>query len=513
MAKFFSARIHDRFRLEFKIRYPADIDIKEYKSKFWIYLPPSIQNSKQFETSWFQNRKIHTRFQAPQISIHSLLDNKTSSPLFMLRSLTHFEYTDGFKAEEERMIRHHARLLSCSIKRAFFATTKAIEHAETQEEQSQIILEFYQQIKTLSKQWLELKRIFLNSQITNKTIQSLHWADEAMGNQLQLVVQDILLNLKEGTVGRSKLIKWIHQNRKRIQKISPHYLKTSSQYLLRASALKKYTYSALFLKGVAQIEKDWLQHLALGVAAGIAMTWAVFAQIFAFFQLGIDLNHGMNSTLMVYFFVIAVISYVLKDRIKATAGRYLSQRIDNQSRPQVTHYHHEERLNVAIASERVQRITQDQLPDEVQACWEKLQPVPMAMWVGGDFVEYERTFKIKHQKAEQSVINYSGIHDIIRYNVADWLNQFDDAQRTMVRFDKNGSMASHDVDRIYEIIMSVEISQNDRKRLQHYRIHVSQHGLQRIQKVKSLRKQKGKKDTILPKENQITQIKQGQAIS
>ena len=90
----------------------------------------------------------------------------------MLRSLTHFEYTDGFKAEEERMIRHHARLLSCSIKRAFYSTTKAIEHAETQEEQSQIILEFYQQIKTLSKQWLELKRIFLNSQITNKTFKA-----------------------------------------------------------------------------------------------------------------------------------------------------------------------------------------------------------------------------------------------------------------------------------------------------------------------------------------------------
>ena len=87
------------------------------------------------------------------------------------------------------------------------------------------------------------------------------------------------------------------------------------------------------------------------------MTWAVFAQIFAFFQLGIDLNHGMNSTLVLYFFIIAVISYILKDRIKATAGRYLSQRIGNSSKPQITSYHHEERKNVATAAERVLRVT------------------------------------------------------------------------------------------------------------------------------------------------------------
>ena len=180
MAKFFSARIHDRFRLEFKIRYPASTENIEYKNTFWIYLPPSIQNSKQFETNWFQNRNIHTRFQAPQISIHSLLDNKASSPLFMLRSLVHLEYTDGFTSNEERLIRHHARILACTINRAFFSSIKAVEHAETEEDQSQHIKAIYQQVKHLSKQWKELKKHFLTTPISkNGRLPSLgrrsHW--------------------------------------------------------------------------------------------------------------------------------------------------------------------------------------------------------------------------------------------------------------------------------------------------------------------------------------------------
>ena len=129
----------------------------------------------------------------------------------MLRSLVHLEYTDGFTSNEERLIRHHARILACTINRAFFSSIKAIEHAETEEEQSRNIKAIYQQIKRLAKQWKELKNHFLASQISEKTADCLYWADEAIGNQLQLVIQDILLHTKEGISGRSKLAKWIHQ--------------------------------------------------------------------------------------------------------------------------------------------------------------------------------------------------------------------------------------------------------------------------------------------------------------
>ena len=137
----------------------------------------------------------------------------------------------------------------------------------------------------------------------------------------------------------------------------------------------------------------------------------------------------------------------------------------------------------------------------------------MKMWVGGDSVSYERIFKINDKEARHSVINYSGIHDIIRYNVSDWLNQFDDAKRTMVRFNKSGVMSSYEVDQIYEIILSVEMKQNHSVSFQHYRIQVSQHGLQNIQRIRIPSDSKSLLSHPLQTQNQINEIKHGQSIS
>jgi hypothetical protein len=401
----------------------------------------------------------------------------------MLRSLRQLEGTNGFSNREEKLIRHHARLLSCTISRAFFASTKSIEHAESAEETTLFLQQLSSQMKELSTQWLSVKTNFLQCAINQKTRNCLNWTDEAISNQLHLVAQQVLLSVPEGTDGADLLLKWMRRNKKRILKFSPHFLKTSPKYLLRASALKKYTYSALFLKGVAPPEREWLQHLVLGVAAGIAMTWAVLAQVFAFFKLGIDLTQGMNSTLILYFFVIAVITYILKDRIKATTGKYLSKRLAQGATTQETHYHHEEREDIAHAKETVFQVQKNDLPKQILDRWNILDPVPMSMWVGGDFVCYERTFNIYTEAAENTLLNYSGIHDIIRYNVSDWLNSFDDNKRTMVRFSKRGEKRIHEVDRLYEIILSVQLQNDTEEIFKHYRIHISQQGLEKISSI------------------------------
>ena len=74
-------------------------------------------------------------------------------------------------------------------------------------------------------------------------------------------------------------------------------------------------------------------------------------------------------------------------------------------------------------------------------------------------------------------------------------------------------MSSYEVDRVYEIILSVELSQNDKKTLNHYRIHVSQQGLQGIQKIRTLPNQTVQNNGIPTKQNQINQIEHEQSIS
>ena len=78
----------------------------------------------------------------------------------------------------------------------------------------------------------------------------------------------------------------------------------TGNFLLRVGMLKKYVSSVLFLEKRPLKNTDWFQHVALGLAAGLAMTWAVLAQFFMFFYLGLELQQTMNSTLISMFFAI-----------------------------------------------------------------------------------------------------------------------------------------------------------------------------------------------------------------
>ena len=42
---------------------------------------------------------------------------------------------------------------------------------------------------------------------------------------------------------------------------------------------QKYVSSILFLEKKQPVNTDWFQHLALAIAAGLAMVWAVVAQL------------------------------------------------------------------------------------------------------------------------------------------------------------------------------------------------------------------------------------------
>ena len=89
-------------------------------------------------------------------------------------------------------------------------------------------------------------------------------------------------------------------------------------FLDQTSLLKKYFGSVLYLDIQRDKRDGWAEHVALALAAALAMIWAIGLQIFTFFALGLDLTQNMGLGFLLIFSMIAVIGYILKDRIKAT---------------------------------------------------------------------------------------------------------------------------------------------------------------------------------------------------
>ena len=100
------------------------------------------------------------------------------------------------------------------------------------------------------------------------------------------------------------------------------------EYIDQARLIKKYVSSALHLH-LRTARGDWLvRQGAFAVAAGIAMAWAVIAQLLMFVALDMQLRAGVSLGFMGSFMALAVGAYVLKDRIKANAAPALSRRLN-----------------------------------------------------------------------------------------------------------------------------------------------------------------------------------------
>jgi len=91
----------------------------------------------------------------------------------------------------------------------------------------------------------------------------------------------------------------------------------NEEYLLRASALKKFTSNVLYLSASVEAEGRTLEQLLFAVAAGVSM---IFATVIAFYF------QARFGTFTFPVFMALVVGYMFKDRIKEV-GRLLSVRL------------------------------------------------------------------------------------------------------------------------------------------------------------------------------------------
>ena len=94
----------------------------------------------------------------------------------------------------------------------------------------------------------------------------------------------------------------------------------NEEYLYRESVLKKIMASILFLRTSVKREGVFLEQMLFGLAAGLAMAFATFIAFYSRTVVAIkDFSLG--------FFVVLVVAYMFKDRIKDISRSYLSSKL------------------------------------------------------------------------------------------------------------------------------------------------------------------------------------------
>jgi hypothetical protein len=251
-------------------------------------------------------------------------------------------------------------------------------------------------------------------------------------------------------------------------------------FLYRRSLLKKAVHQALWVRTRRRQVDSYLRNAAGMVAAGMAATWALIAQVPAQFL-------ALSPVTQAVMFVLPVIGYVLKDRIKELTRDWMIRRMR-------AYDHETELVGLQLARsglgslcgtlrEEVRFL--DQAPDDVLALRQRGRWIAGARIAGEVVLAYRRRLEIRAPRDGQlGAADELALRQILRLNLRHFTTRLDDRDQIVRHYDPStGGFATHEIAKVYHLNAVVRITGPDHgAQLERWRVVISRDGIERIER-------------------------------
>ncbi|HEX8114860.1 MAG TPA: hypothetical protein VF516_44320 [Kofleriaceae bacterium] len=251
-------------------------------------------------------------------------------------------------------------------------------------------------------------------------------------------------------------------------------------FLYRRSLLKKAVHQALWVRTRRRQVDSYLRNTAGMVAAGMAATWALIAQVPAQFR-------SLSPAAQTLMFVLPVIGYVLKDRIKELTKEWMFRRMRayDQETELVGLQLARSGLGSLCGTLRERAHFVDQAPDDVLAIRQRGRWIAGAR-IGGELVlAYRRKLEIQPPPDGQLHGSHElALRQIIRLSLRHFMARLDDRDQIVRHYDPStGGFATHEIAKVYHLNAVVRITgQSHGAYLERWRVVFSRDGIERIER-------------------------------
>jgi hypothetical protein len=250
-------------------------------------------------------------------------------------------------------------------------------------------------------------------------------------------------------------------------------------FLYRRSLLKKAVQQALWVETRRRKADRYVRNAAAMVAAGLAATWALIAQLPARFM-------SLSASMQVLMFVVPVIAYVAKDRIKELTKEWLIRRLDTFD--QETELVGSQLVGAGLGSlhgclrEKVRFI--DRAPEDVLAVRRR------SRWIAGSSIGaesvllYRRTLEIAAPlNARPRGRDQLALRQIIRLNLRHFMTRLDEREQLVRHYEPSaGGFATRELAKVYHLNVVARIGGSGAGgHLERWRVVFSRAGIERIE--------------------------------
>lgn len=479
-------RIHDRFSVEFKIGYVVHkgSKVNDFMMNTWIFVPNSLDvNSFTYSKHHFyRDVKSNIRLITPIYQLEEVADSQ-ALPLMFLQGAFNELVAEPDK-ENVAEYEYQIKMFTSIVKSALRKETNRIVSNSDGEERSLLVESYIGNIDKIVSKYRGFQEVIALPSLPPEVGSYFLFGDEFLSNLIEQHTFRLLDELSRKAPKCYAELKFLLMaviHREIEYKISKGYqvVNKNDPYrnrhlVFRRRILKKYIESHLFLNASKKKNGQMVEQVYYSVAAGISMIFAT-AIAFSFQQ-----KYG-NFTMP--FFVALVVSYMLKDRIKELIRYYFVHRLakkyfDNKTVVSIKDQ------PVGWIKEGVDFITEEKVPDEV-----------INMRDRSDLLEAD------NRNTEEKIILYrklvhidgvaldennqydiSGINDIVRYNVSNFVQKMDNPEIPLPIPGKGGGIEVVCGERIYYINFLIQFRHDGHINYKRFRLIMSRNGIEGIEK-------------------------------
>lgn len=481
------AKKHDNFSVEFKFGFNTKEDeaVDEFSVNSWIFVPNSLDinpenyGKKQFYRDVKSNvrlitpvyllRDIAQDSSLPLVSLRKALENVVSNPV--MSTLDAYEY--------------HLKMFAAIFKSAFRDQVSHLLSSRSLKSASYLVDDLVGSASMVLKKFRALYQIIDVPVVSDRTRTYFRLCDEFMSHVVELRTIRLIRGID--AMSDSPSLEKIRKDLMDLIMSEKNY-KVAQGYAVfnddpdhnrrlvyHRGMLKKFIESELYIRLDKKKDGVAVQQLYYSIAAGVAM---IFATGVAWYS---QVKYG-NITWPL--FIVLVVSYMLKDRIKDLLRYYFAHKLGNK--------YFDKKASVTIGKKRVgdikegfDFISSSKLPEEVMALRAKSSSVEDESKIFEEKILLYRKQVIIDDVALAENDDYPmrGINEIMRLHLTRFTQKMDNPDVPIHSVDEDGNIRVIRVPKVYYVNVIFRLQHDDDIEYHHFRISMTRSGVVDIKEI------------------------------
>ena len=490
---------HDKYQTEIKLDYEL-LQGKQthYQISTYIFVPQSLAITPHTypKAEFYRDIQNYIRLKTPILILRNFTKNNLGSPLVAIEKIIATENWAGNPEYRDRLINNFkflSAMLKSAIREHFNLIQKRIAEAPPHSKINLMIHNLVQEFLAESKNITDKYRSFYPAFNLPNVNEQLFMAYKFTDESISLLIEENaveMFQIVEAYLKKSDkidfkqklsdLVKAETEHRK--SRGYPSVLKEGDDneaYTFRASVLKKYASSVLYLSTATRREGVELEHFLFAMAAGLSM---VFATMVAFY---FQERYGQPTF---PFFMALVVGYMFKDRIKELGRHLFSQYLQNNLYDRRTIiWTQDGKHKLGVLREKVSFVREKEIPESILRARNRDQITELDNEGRGETVIcYAKDivlFTAAFGEVFVDVPEITGINDIIRYDIRTYLKKMAEPIQTR-NYLEGGQLKTLLCHKVYHLnlISGYRSIQPEKGKLyKHLRLILNREGIKRVE--------------------------------